>query len=89
MVEEYSSILKNDVSDVVPRPKVKSMVSSKWIYKIKQAADDKIGKSKVRSLAQGFSQQEGVHYELLPNILILELFYLLPHKWDGGYIKWT
>jgi hypothetical protein len=31
MIEEYQSIIKNDVWDVVPRPKEKSVVSSKWI----------------------------------------------------------
>ena len=32
MVEEYQSIMKNDVWEVVLRPKVKSVVSSKWIF---------------------------------------------------------
>ena len=31
--EEYQPILENDVRDVVPRPKGKSVVTSKWIYK--------------------------------------------------------
>jgi hypothetical protein len=31
MIEEYRSIVKNDVWDVVSRPKEKTMVSSKWI----------------------------------------------------------
>jgi hypothetical protein len=35
MLEEYKSIIKNNVWDIVPRPKDKSMFSSKWIYKIK------------------------------------------------------
>ena len=39
MIEEYQSIMKNDVWDVVPRPKGKSVVTSKWIYKINHAAD--------------------------------------------------
>ena len=34
MIEEYQSITKNDVWEVVPRPKGKSVVTSKWIYKI-------------------------------------------------------
>lgn len=29
MVKEYKSIIKNDVWDIVPRPKYKSVVSSK------------------------------------------------------------
>ena len=39
MIEEYQSIMKNDVWDVVLRPKGKFVVASKWIYKIKHAAD--------------------------------------------------
>ena len=35
MMEEYQSIMKNDVWEIVPRPKGTSMVTSKWIYKIK------------------------------------------------------
>ena len=32
MIEEYQSIMKNDVWDVVPKPEGKSIVTSKWIY---------------------------------------------------------
>ena len=35
MVKEYQSIMKNDVWEIVPRPKDKSVVSSKWIFKTK------------------------------------------------------
>jgi hypothetical protein len=37
MMEEYQSIMKNDVWKVAPRPVGKSMVTSKLIYKIKHA----------------------------------------------------
>eukprot|EP00253_Pinus_taeda_P032690 PITA_32690 len=33
MVEEYDSIVRNNVWDVVPRPENKSVVSSPWLYK--------------------------------------------------------
>ena len=42
MHEEYQSIMKNDVWDVVPRPEGKSVMTSKWIYKIKHVADGSI-----------------------------------------------
>ena len=45
MIEEYQSIMKNDVWDVVPRPEGKFVVTSKWIYKIKHATDGSIKKS--------------------------------------------
>ena len=32
MTEEYHSIMKNDVWDIVPKQEGKSVVSSKWIY---------------------------------------------------------
>ena len=63
MIEEYQLIMKNDVWDVVPRPKGKSIVTSKWIYKIKHAADGSIEKYKARFVACGFSQKEGIDYE--------------------------
>jgi transposase InsO family protein len=63
MTEEYQSIIKNDVWEVVPKPKNKDVVSSKWIYKIKHAADESIEKYKARFVARGFSQKEGIDYE--------------------------
>jgi hypothetical protein len=62
MVEEYQSIVQNDVWDVVPRPKEKSMVNSKWIYKMKHVANGSIKKYKARFVARGFSQKEGIDY---------------------------
>jgi hypothetical protein len=63
MMEEYQSIMKNDVWEVVPRPEGKSVVTSKWIYKIKHAADGSIEKYKARFVARGFSQKEGEDYD--------------------------
>jgi hypothetical protein len=63
MVEEYQSIVKNDVWDEVPRPKEKIVVSSKWIYKIKHSTDGSIEKYKARFVARGFSQKEEIDYE--------------------------
>jgi hypothetical protein len=44
MMEEYQSIMKNDVWEVVSRIEGKSVVTSKWIYKIKHVVDDIIEK---------------------------------------------
>jgi hypothetical protein len=63
MTEEYHSILKNDVWDVVPRLEGKSVVTPRWIYKIKHAVDGSIEKYKARFVARGFSQIEGVKYD--------------------------
>ena len=63
MIEEYQSIMKNDVWYVVARPEGKLVVNSKWIYKIKHATDGSIEKYKERFVARGFSQKEGIDYE--------------------------
>jgi hypothetical protein len=55
MTEEYQSIMKNDVYNIVPRPEGKFVVTSKWIYKIKHAAGGSVEKFKARFVARGFS----------------------------------
>ena len=60
MVEEYQSIMKNDVWEIVPRPKDKSVVSSKWIFKAKHSTNGSIEKYKARFVERGFSQKEGI-----------------------------
>jgi hypothetical protein len=40
MTEEYQSITKNNVWEIVPRPKSKDVVSSKWLFKIKHVVDE-------------------------------------------------
>eukprot|EP00253_Pinus_taeda_P023514 PITA_23514 len=59
MTKEYESIMKNDVWEVVPRSLDKTIVTSKWIYKIKHAVDGSTEKCKARFVACGFSQKEG------------------------------
>ena len=51
MHEEYESIMKNDVQEVVPRSEDKSVVTSKWLYKIKHGSDDSVEKYKARFVA--------------------------------------
>ena len=45
------------------RPRGKSVVTSKWIFKIKHAANGSVEKYKARFVARGFSQKEGIDYE--------------------------
>jgi len=63
MIEEYDSIVRNSAWEIVPRPVGKSVVGSRWIYKVKQAADGSVEKYKARFVARGFSQIEGIDYE--------------------------
>jgi len=55
MVEEYDSIVRNNVWDVVPKPEDKLVVSSRWLYKVKKASDGSVEKHKERFVARGFA----------------------------------
>jgi hypothetical protein len=63
MTEEYQTIIKNDVWEIVPRPNSKDVVSSRWLFKIKHVVDGSIEKYKARFVARGFSKKEGIDYE--------------------------
>ena len=63
MHEEYESIMKNYVWDVVPTLEDKAIVTLKWLYKIKHGSDGSAEKFKARFVAHGFSQKEGVDYD--------------------------
>ena len=51
MVEEYDSIVCNRVWDMVMRLENKSVVSSHWLYKVKEAIDGSVEKYKARFVA--------------------------------------
>jgi hypothetical protein len=63
MVEEYTSIMRNDVWDIVSRPEGNSVVSFRWLYKINHIADGINKKFKEIFLVRRFSQREGVDYK--------------------------
>jgi len=49
--------------DLVPLPPSKSVVSYRWMYKIKTNFDESIERYRTRLVAKGFSQQYGMDYE--------------------------
>jgi hypothetical protein len=63
MAKKYSSIMRNDVWQIVPKPEGKSVIGSRWVYKIKQGVDGSVEKCKARFVAKGFSQVEGIDYD--------------------------
>eukprot|EP00253_Pinus_taeda_P025703 PITA_25703 len=63
MVEEYSSIMVNDVWEVVPRRQDRSVVGSRWLYKVKYTANGSIEKYKAKFVAKAFAQKEGIDYK--------------------------
>lgn len=84
--------MKKNVWEVVPRPKNKVVVGSRWIYKVKHAANGSIEKYKAKFVAKGFSQVDGVYYveTFFPveRYSSIKSILTLLHSWVGRSTKW-
>jgi hypothetical protein len=63
MQKEYSSLIKNKVFELVPRPNDRAIVTCKWAFKVKRKVDGSIERYKARLCARGFTQVLGIDYE--------------------------
>ena len=63
MNNEYEALLWNKTWHLVPKPKGKNIIGSKWVYRIKRKPDGTIDRYKARLVAKGFKQQYGIDYE--------------------------
>jgi hypothetical protein len=80
MVEEYTSIMSNDVWDIVSILEGKSVLSSMWFYKIKHGAYGSVTKFKEIFLERGFSQKREwnmrIHFLLSQGMLLFNLLFI-------------
>lgn len=60
MIEEYNSILKNNIWNIVLVEK--SMIDFRWLYRINHVVDESIEKNKERFVSKGFTQNKEVDY---------------------------
>ena len=63
MQEELNEFERNKVWTLVPRPKNRSIVGTKWVFRNKTDSDGIITRNKARLVAKGYSQQEGIDYD--------------------------
>ena len=63
MDEELDQIEKNDIWELVPRPKDKNVIGTKWVYKNKLNEDGQIIRNKAILVCKGYAQVEGIDFE--------------------------
>ena len=63
MQEELNEFERNEVWKLVPRPKNRSVVGTKWVFRNKTDLDGIITRNKARLVVKGYSQQEGIDYD--------------------------
>ena len=85
MQDELDTLHANNTQSVVPLPKSRNVVGSKWVFKFKFDTKGNIARYKACLVAQGFLQQPGmdfdeifapvVHYDSLQLLLALASHY--------------
>ena len=60
---ELKSQTKNKTWDLVPLPRGRKAISSKWAFKVKETAECFIKRYKARLVAKGFLQKYGVDFK--------------------------
>ena len=63
MQEELSQFIRNEVWDMVPRPKDVNVIGAKWIFKNKSGENGNITRNKARLVAQEYTQVEGINFD--------------------------
>jgi hypothetical protein len=63
MDEELDQIEKNDTWELVPRPKNKNVIGTKWVFRNKLNEDGHVRRNKARLVCKGYAQIEGVNFE--------------------------
>jgi hypothetical protein len=62
MQDELNNFTRNQVWELVERPKNKNVIITKWVYWNKQDEHGFVVKNKARLVAKGYSQVEGFDY---------------------------
>ena len=62
MKDELDSMKSNEVWDLVELPQGVKAISCKWVYKTKRDSLGNNERYKVRLIAKGFTQKEGINY---------------------------
>jgi hypothetical protein len=63
MEEELNQIEKNETWELVPRPKDKNVIGTKWVFRNKLNEDGQVTRNKERLVCKGYAQVEGVYFE--------------------------
>jgi hypothetical protein len=63
MDEELDQIEKNDTWELVPRPKNKNVIDTKWVFRNKLNEDGQVTRNKARLVCNGYAHIERIDFE--------------------------
>ena len=63
MQEELQEFKRNKVWRLVPRPRLKSIIGTRWVFRNKIDDQADVIRNKARLVAQSYNQQEGIYFD--------------------------
>ncbi|GAA0148629.1 transmembrane signal receptor [Lithospermum erythrorhizon] len=88
ILDEYTSLVQNNIWELVPLTNAHNLIGSKWLYRVKLDPDSSISRYKERLVAQGFKQQYGLNFDqtfsrvIKPATIRTLLTIAVTRKWD-------
>ena len=89
MHEEPKNFTRNQVWELVDRPKDHNVIGTKWVFRNKQDQDGIEIRNKARLMAQGYTQVEGFDFgETYVPVVRLEAIRILLVPTTSSCTKW-
>ena len=63
MDEELDQIENNDTWELVPRPRYKNVIDTKWVFINKLNEDGHVTRNTTTFVCKGYAQVEGIEFE--------------------------
>ena len=63
MQDELHQFERNQVWHLVPKPKDRTIIGTKWVFRNKLDEQGTVTRNKARLVVQGYNQEEGIDYE--------------------------
>ena len=63
MEEELSQVEKKEIWELVPRPKDRNVIGTKWVFENNLNEDGHVTRNKSRLVCKGYAEVEGIDFE--------------------------
>ena len=92
MHEELNKFTKNQVWELVERPKDRNVIRTKWVFRNKQDQDGIVVRNKAKLVAQGYTQVEdldfGETYTPVARLEAIRILLAYAYTTTSSCIKW-
>ena len=92
MQDELHQFERNQVRHLVPKPKNRTIIGIKWVFRNMLDEQGTVTRNKARLVVQGYNQKEGIDYEEIfapvTKIEAIRILIAFAAYMEFNYIKW-